>query len=247
MKVEAHLGQPPSPVPADDEAWEPEEAGDESDALLDAEAPQAPTVEVPITLETVLGLLAAFFIGLFVPLVGSLLWLGVMFARGWWDEIMLVGAGLLLLSWWLAIMLLKLASRASLGKNFLPGPRLPGQPPPPVVTLPLALAMAAQIPRWPVPWNVFVGGWWLAHFGAAAWIGHQSASLIIQRFDLGSLLTVVPLALALHFAFVFAANLYLVLALRLFFYHPRVCVLAWRYRMLVDSLLAVLLLLLRNK
>lgn len=198
-------------------------------------------VVVTVTFETILGLLAAFFIGFFAPVVLAILTLS---SLGWKRfGLTLVAAILTLVTARLAVLIARLAAQASLGRcniNDEVDAELP------VVQLPFALAMAAQLPLWPWFWRVSVGLWWLSHFCGAALVGHAIAVSLIRRLDVATAVIAVPLALVVHFAFLFAANLYLVLAARTLSPHPRLCIAVWRHRFLIDFLIALALVLVQK-
>lgn len=197
-------------------------------------------VVVDITLETVLGLLAAFFIGFFAPVVLSIGMLITLVHGRVGPGVVL--AALALMTGRLAVLIMRLAARAS-------SRRWSTDPAPaddlPVVQMPFALAMAAQLPRWPVVLRLGVGLWWLTHFSGAALFGHVVGSSLIRRLDVATALIAVPMAVLIHFAFLFAANLYLVLSSRMLSPHPQLCVNVWRYRFVIDFVIALGLVLLR--
>ncbi len=197
-------------------------------------------IEVHVTFETTLGLLAAFFIGFFAPVAGAIFVLiGIAKHRP-----MLAGIALMvtLLSGRAAIMVARMAAQASLG--WLGGP-----PPSPLPTnssatpLPFALAMAALLPHSSWLYRPVLATWWLAHFCGAAAFGHTVAMNLIQRLDAATAVLALPLAVVVHFAFLFASNLYLVLAARAILRSPRFCVRVWRYRFVIDFIIAAALVL----
>jgi hypothetical protein len=110
------------------------------------------------------------------------------------------------------------------------------------VFIPLALAMAIRLPNWWVGVRPFVAVWWLCHFVAAAIIGHSTARWLNNVNNQG-LIVAFPLTLMVTLAFLFAANLYLMLAISVSIRNPGVWLIAWRYRFVVDLILAALLLL----
>jgi hypothetical protein len=193
-------------------------------------------VVVTVTLETILGLLAAFFIGFFAPVVLAILTLASLGGRRF--GLTLVAAILTVVTARLAVLIAGLAAHASMGRCDIHDDDTG-----PVIQLPFALAMAAQLPRWSWFWRTSVGLWWLSHFGGAALVGHAMAVAIIRQLDVATAVIAVPLAVVVHFAFLFAANLYLVLAARTLSLHPRLCVAVWRHRFLIDFLVALALVL----
>jgi len=196
-------------------------------------------VVVTVTFETVLGLLAAFFIGFFAPVAFGVLMLATM-ARQKLEWTFLFGL-VALITGRLAVLIMRMAAHASTGR----WASIEGDDDSPVVQLPFALAMAAHLPHWPAFWRAGVGLWWLAHFCGAAMFGHAIGASLIRRLDVATALVAVPLAVLVHFAFLFAANLYLVLAARILSPTPRWCVAVWRYRFLIDFVIALALVMLR--
>jgi hypothetical protein len=193
-------------------------------------------VEVIVTFETVLGLLAAFFIGFFPPVTLGIATLAMLVQQRF--GLSLMTGALLLISGRLAILIAKLAAHASLGRWDLAGQHDPTLP---VVQLPFALAMACQLPGWPWVLRVGVGLWWLSHFCGAAVFGHAIGHSLIRRLDVATAVVAIPLAIVVHFSFLFAANLYLVLAARALAPHPRWCIGVWKYRFAIDFLIALAL------
>jgi len=196
-------------------------------------------VVVTVTFETIIGLLAAFFIGFFAPVLFGIGLLSTL-ARGRW-EWAIVCAGLALVTGRLAVLIMRLAAHASTGR-WGESAHDGGEP---VVQMPFALAMAAQVPRWPIVLRTGVGMWWLAHFGGAALLAHALGTSLIRRLDVPTALIAVPLAVMVHFAFLFAANLYLVLAARMLSRQPSLCIFVWRYRFAIDFVVALALVMLR--
>lgn len=198
-------------------------------------------LEVHVTLETTLGLLAAFFIGFFVPVVcATLVMVGI--AQGRWP---LVAALLVLMlaTGWLAVLMARMAAEASMGRL-----HDASEPPPtfnpalPAIRLPFALAMAARLPRFTWFWRPWITVWWMSHFCVAAALGHFAAVHVIKRLDVATAVVAIPLAVMVHFAFLFASNLYLILAARAIMVSPRLCVRVWKYRFAIDLAIALLML-----
>ncbi len=198
-------------------------------------------LEVQVTFETTLGLLAAFFIGFFAPVVFGILLIVGLAQRKF--PLALGMLGLTIATSWLAFLIAKTAAEASLGRladRYDPPLRI--DPTLPVVKLPFALAMAARLPAFTWFWRPWITLWWLGHFCIAAAIGHHVAVSLIRRLDVATAILAVPLAIVVHFAFLFAANLYLVLATRAIVPSPRLCIRVWKYRYLIDFAVALLLL-----
>jgi len=199
-------------------------------------------LEVQVTFETTLGLLAAFFIGFFAPVVFAIMTL-VGIAQG---RLPMIGAALALtlVTGWLALLVARMAAEASMGRLSERGEPTPSfDPQLPVIRLPFALAMAARLPLLNWFWRPWLAVWWMTHFCIAAAIGHLVAVNLIRRLDVATAVLAVPLAVVVHFSFLFAANLYLVLAGRALMPSPRLCVRIWKYRFLIDFIVALLMLL----
>jgi hypothetical protein len=83
----------------------------------------------------------------------------------------------------------------------------------------------------------------MSHFCIAAAFGHFVAVSLIKRLDVATAVIAIPLAVLVHFAFLFASNLYLVIAARAMVASPRLCVRVWKYRFVIDLVIASLMLL----
>jgi len=225
-------------------------AGEPDDEFADADADEPPletlrelqSPAAKVSIEAVLGLLAAFFIGFIAPLAAFAAVIGM--RLGFVVGLLTIGG-----AGWLAILVARLASAALEGDHqrtfSLSNRPATVKESRPRLYIPLALAMAVRVPRFTPPLNVLVSGWWLVHFGAAAGLGHLAALKITREFQLGQLLLAVPCSIAVHFAFLFAANLYLVLSMAAACKSPLVWLFVWRYRFLIDLLLALALLMWR--
>jgi hypothetical protein len=104
---------------------------------------------------------------------------------------------------------------------------------------PLAVVMAVRLPC--IPWLLrpLVGLWWGAHFAGAAAL----AILVNQAMD--EILKHAPmhqqvlLPLTMDLALLFAANLYLLLAVAVFFRNPAVHARLWSWRFVIDLVLVL--------
>ena len=108
--------------------------------------------------------------------------------------------------------------------------------------LPLAVAMAIRLPKWPTIVRAIVAVWWLCHFLAAAMIGHAVAAHCLKGVNNQGLIVGLPITLLVTFAFLFAANLYLMLAVAVCIRRPAIWLIAWRHRFVVDLITASILL-----
>lgn len=100
---------------------------------------------------------------------------------------------------------------------------------------PFALILAQNVPRLSWGVRVLLAVWWLAHFAAGTALGEYSEFLMHEFF----LLSGVPNGLAaavFAFAFHFASNIFLVLAVTQLFNSQRVVNGVWRQRLAVDAL-----------
>jgi hypothetical protein len=204
-----------------------------------------------MTFEGVLGLLAAFFIGLPAPLMA-----GVTVAHLVPGAEIVLGVITFVVTGYLSILVVRLAARATEGDSGAEGTsgklvsirRMEeiqtsttnevGGP----VVVPLAIAMAIRLPRWNRLIRPFVAIWWLAHFAAAAFLGHGVASIAARGLNNAGWMLSVPLTLLATFAFLFAGNLYLMLAVAACVRRPGVWLIVWRHRFFVDLVLAAFLL-----
>lgn len=209
---------------------------------IEHDADSAPGgIEVHVTFETTLGLLAAFFIGFFAPVAGGIfIIVGVAKHRPALAAIALI---LTILSGRAAIMIARMAAQASMGWLGGPPPKTPSDDTASKTPLPFALAMAALLPHYSWFYRPLLSTWWLAHFCGAAAFGHTVAMSLIQRLDPATAVLALPLAVVVHFAFLFASNLYLVLAARAILRSPKFCVRVWQYRFVIDAVIATALVL----
>lgn len=198
-------------------------------------------LEVQVTFETTLGLLAAFFIGFFAPVIlGLAALVGLLQGR---MPLLAWSAPLAMVTGWLALLIARMAAEASVGRLADRGETPPQiDPTLPIIRLPFALAMAARLPAMSWFWRPWLAVWWMGHFCIAAAFGHFVAVNLIKRLDVATAIIAVPLAVVVHFAFLFASNLYLVIAARALVSSPRLCVRVWKYRFLIDLVIASLML-----
>lgn len=242
-------------VEPDSDASQAEDDVDDLDLwAAEADESEGTVQQLPrakMTLEGVLGLLAAFFIGLPAPLgagvaVGNLL-------PGLFG---LLGVIVFFLTGYLSILVVRLAARATEGDSrtewtsgkLVAVGRLDElktsataeafKP----VDVPLAIAMAIRLPRWNGLIRPFVAVWWMSHFAAAAFLGHAVASIAARGLNNADWMLSVPLTLLATFAFLFAGNLYLMLAVAACVRRPGVWLIVWRHRFFVDLILAAVLL-----
>lgn len=204
-----------------------------------------------MTFEGVLGLLAAFFIGLPAPLMAGV-------AVGHLVPQVGVGLGIVtfLVAGYFSVLVVRLAARATEGDHpaeFTSGKLvstrqqeemedLPNEAVPSPIFVPLAIAMALRLPNWPMLVRPWIGLWWLTHFATAAFLGHHIAANLVNRMNNGNLWIGIPFTLLATFAFLFAGNLYLMLAIAACVKKPGVWLIVWRHRFFVDLILATFLL-----
>ena len=204
-----------------------------------------------MTFEGVLGLLAAFFIGLPAPLAAGIAVGNLLPGRLGW-----LGVIAFFLTGYLSVLVVRLAARAtegdsraewtsgklvSVGRVVETQTSATAETLEPVV-VPLAIAMAIRLPHWHGLIRPFVAVWWLSHFAAAAFLGHAVASIAARGLNNAGWMLSVPLTLLATFAFLFAGNLYLMLAVAACVRKPGVWLIVWRHRFFVDLILAAVLL-----
>jgi hypothetical protein len=108
------------------------------------------------------------------------------------------------------------------------------------------MAMALRWPRIPVVLQPFLSVWWLAHFGTAVALG-LGVSLATKQLLAAHPFAGVALPLLLDFGVLFAANLYLLMAIAMFGQRLALWLRLWRWRIVVDLALTVGLRLLINR
>jgi len=204
-----------------------------------------------MTFEGVLGLLAAFFIGLPAPFVAGIA-VGSMLPR----QIRWIGVIAFFLTGYLSALVVRLAARAVEGDReservtgkLNANPRSINASLVPVdearepLFVPLAIAMAIRLPPWHGLIRPLVAVWWLSHFAAAAFLGHVIASIAARGLNNPGWMLSVPLTMLATFAFLFAGNLYLMLAVAACVKRPGVWLIVWQYRFFLDLVLAAFLL-----
>ena len=197
-----------------------------------------------IAAESIIGLLAAFVIGFMPPIV-----MGVgalpLFGNGEPLLAILCLAGAVL-SGCAAAYVARLASRVVERKGSLwpPDPppdeafqfdETPAEPPAP----PLVVAMVSQLRPMPVPVRIVLSLWWFVHFALAVVAGHFSAKLVTNGLVGRGAATLFLVGVALHFAFLFAANLYLMLAAAVLVRAEWLWNDLWNFRIAIDLYLAL--------
>lgn len=106
-------------------------------------------------------------------------------------------------------------------------------------TQPLAIGMAYEMRPAPLPVRVVLSLWWLTHFGAAVVAGHFAAQLVAGNLRGPGGATLFLVGVSLHFAFLFAANLYLLLSAAVALPWEELWHDLWRYRIMIDLLVAI--------
>lgn len=204
-----------------------------------------------MTLEGVLGLLAAFFIGLPAPFAAGVA-VGSMLPR----RIRWLGIIAFFLTGYLSALVVRLAARAvegdreservtgrlKLNARSINAALVPVDEEREPLFVPLAIAMAIRLPPWHGLIRPLVAVWWLSHFAAAAFLGHVVATIAARGLNNPGWMLSVPLTMLATFAFLFAGNLYLMLAVAACVKRPGVWLIVWRYRFFLDVVLAAFLL-----
>ncbi len=188
--------------------------------------------------EAILGLLATFVLGFGAPLVCFLAILAtlpnqVVQGMGWLGLVCLITP---------ALLMLPLAALASVSMNdcFPEWSRARPREGRSAVQLPLAVIMASRLPR--IPWfcRPILSLWWLGHFAAGVALG-LGAYLASEKGLVGHPIARVVVPLLVDLGVLFAVNLYLLLALAVFFGTPRLWLKLWRARIVLDLTLVCLL------
>lgn len=188
--------------------------------------------------EAVMGLCAAFTIGLPVPLVVTIAVMNLRLPNQ--AVLVALATATFLASGYLCLTVLRLGSRAVEGDHsansfyLMPESSVKrlDHTPNDGFYIPLALAMAIRLPDWWTLIRPFIAFWWLGHFVIAALFGHMAAKQFIGVNNPGLLPVLATIAVTM--SFLFAANLYLMLALAVSIPLPRIWLLVWRYRFVVD-------------
>lgn len=193
-------------------------------------------------IEAVLGLLAAFCIGLPIPLISTVALLNAPFLNP--VDGQLLACPTFLVTAYLCVTVVRLAGRAIEGetarRSFSLIPELNLRPRGSrrdEFYIPLSLAMAIRLPNWWTVVRPFIAIWWAGHFVIAAVAGHMVAKELNGINNAG--LVAIPFTIALTMAFLLAANMYLMLSIAVGVRHPRVWLAVWRYRFVVDLVLTV--------
>jgi hypothetical protein len=103
---------------------------------------------------------------------------------------------------------------------------------------PLAIVMAARLPRIPRLLRPVVGLWWGTHFVGVAILGMVVYGAMEEIFKHAPLYQRLLVPLALHLALLFAANLYLLLAVAVFLRDPTTHAKVWSWRFIIDLALS---------
>jgi hypothetical protein len=185
-------------------------------------------------LETLAGVAATFFVGYIPPIVLVFL-VAVAAERRLWGWAVMTAAGAIVGSV-VAVWVTRLAGSAlyerypefnpkrMLKRNSSPEQlvgalesqtrsiqqsleAIEGRPP-----APFALLMAARLSRVPLALRPFLSLWWLAHFASGVGCGLLAARLTLGRMQNPLLALAIVLPVALQVAFLFAVNLYLLMA-----------------------------------
>lgn len=212
----------------------------------DGESPRIEFTTLPrarTNIEAVMGLFAAFFIGLPAPIVVTAAVMHLPVPN--LELLRVLSVITFFASGYLCVTVIRLGGRAVEGDR--PGNSFYLARESNVSQLdrqrnsefyiPLALAMAIRLPNW---WNgirPLIAIWWLCHFVVAAIFGHLATRQLNGINNAG--LVAIPITLAVTMAFLFAANLYLMLAIAVGIPRPRVWLIAWRYRFVVDLIVTV--------
>lgn len=200
-------------------------------------------------LESIVGLIAVFFIG-FIPSVFCLL-MGLASLVNeennreirWW---VLLSALPLVTA--LALWVAKMAGRAmrmsypelaQWGERPFNGSSAPREPSVDSVDLPMPVTLAMNLPRIPLLLAPLLSLWWLSHFGGGILVSLGVDSWVEATFPHWSEVGKKGLAQAIGFPFTMALNVYLMLAVGAFTRRLTVLLRVWRWRIVIDVLVAL--------
>ena len=207
-------------------------------------------------LESVIGLCATFFVGYIPPVVLAFSTLANFGERmWWWGGLAAVGT---VLACFVAASVTRMASTAFYQCYPEFGPARPDRfilsrllkPTWPVdqVVLPgtpLAVAMAALLPPIPRLARPVLSLWWLGHFASGMVFGlfaYQVGDHAFANAQVAGKILAVVLPLVFHVGFLFAVNLYLLLAVAVYVRRPAIHEKLWRLRFLVDFVFTLVVL-----
>jgi hypothetical protein len=105
--------------------------------------------------------------------------------------------------------------------------------------VPLAVAMGLQLPRFPLPLRFLLGAWWLVHFAVGCAYGIALGFLPITQPDSHWALKYL-LPMLVTFPLVFAANVYFMLAVAVFYNKRELLRRTWQCRLLIDALVTLI-------
>jgi hypothetical protein len=180
--------------------------------------------------ETILGVLAAFILSLSLAVVSFVATLAYLVNAD--HEHLGYAAGLFVAGTVLAVVLIRTVSQI-MQRTF---PAWEGRKRA-AVTLPRAVFLATRRLRClPWPLRLLLALWWLAHFASGVLVVVGSARWAEAAFPRGSVARVLVPQL-LGFGFIFAANLFFLLALALMSERPTLAERWWRWRVLLDLLM----------
>jgi hypothetical protein len=106
-------------------------------------------------------------------------------------------------------------------------------------TRPMALLVADRLCDAPVALRLLLSLWWLAHFVAGAVCGFVASKVAFDFLNNPAPAIVIIFPLAFQIAFLFAVNLYLVMAVAVVCYHYRLHEVIWRWRFVIDLSLSL--------
>ena len=188
-------------------------------------------------LESVLGLFATFFVGFAAP---TILAVGVLVSlvEQRWTLSALAVLGVVITGK-LALLVARAAGDAVYRKQTV----LQTWPPAEFAMTPsLAVNVACRIPQIPFLLRPLLSLWWLVHFVAGAVLGFGISRLAIRGLNQQSAFVVI-LALVLQVGFLFAVNLYLLMAISVFIRDAPKLEKLWGWRFPLDLTVSLTILL----
>jgi hypothetical protein len=205
--------------------------------------------------EAVVGAAAVFVIGFAPPVLALLLGLAALVNRENAEELPAwVCFPVMLASGALAVWLARLIHRAlytrhpelrKLDRVANPGQKPSLRPfdsdePLEKIDMPMAVVAGVTLPRIAWPLAVPLALWWLAHAGVGVFIGLRADDYIESAFGQAPPWVKYVLPSVMNFAFSFATNIYLMLAVGLFVRKTTALMAIWRVRLFIDLVLTAI-------
>lgn len=104
---------------------------------------------------------------------------------------------------------------------------------------PVALLIATRLSRVPLALRPFLSLWWLGHFAGGICCGFIAFHAVLRLLPNAVLPVTIALSLGCQLAFLFAVNLYLLMAVAVMWHKRRIHEAIWRWRFVVDAVLSL--------